>query len=279
MPPTTPAPALRILMLHGYTQSGPLFTSKTRALAKLLQTAFPSSTLSFPTAPHRLSTTDLPSYDPTIPISTSLIPAEESGALAGTAPDGTDEPAAYAWFRRPTRDSTEIVGLDGGFEALAEVLRKEGPFDGVVGFSQGGAMAALLASVLEPGRWAHFGPSTAAFPVSFRPTEAGPIHPPFKFAVIYSGFRLAGAEHDAFYAGGLATPTCHFIGSVDTVVEEKRSLALAELCEKPRVVYHPGGHFLPSGKQYVGALVGWLREVLAPPEKKEEDASEMDMPF
>ncbi|KAG4415009.1 hypothetical protein IFR04_011830, partial [Cadophora malorum] len=32
---------LKILMLHGYTQSGPLFHAKTRALEKLLTKSFP----------------------------------------------------------------------------------------------------------------------------------------------------------------------------------------------------------------------------------------------
>jgi len=58
----------------------------------------------------------------------------------------------------------------------------------------------------------------------------------------------------------------HFLGTLDTVVEEKRSLALVEACEQSegRVVYHPGGHFLPSSqKAYVSALIGFIREVTA----------------
>jgi len=31
---------------------------------------------------------------------------------------------------------------------------------------------------------------------------------------------------------------------------------------KERAVYHPGGHFVPGAKPYVGALVGFMREAL-----------------
>jgi hypothetical protein len=53
-----------------------------------------------------------------------------------------------------------------------------------------------------------------------------------------------------------------------------------------RVVYHPGGHFLPSSqKQYVAALVAFIREVMseqaaaAAPKKEEESVEDMDVPF
>lgn len=29
---------------------------------------------------------------------------------------------------------------------------------------------------------------------------------------------------------------------------------------KRHVVFHPGGHYLPAGRQYVGVLVGFVRE-------------------
>ena len=64
---------LRILMLHGYTQSGPLFHAKTKALEKSLAKAFPAApapghlathpggiSLHYPTAPIKLSYADIP---------------------------------------------------------------------------------------------------------------------------------------------------------------------------------------------------------------------------
>ena len=68
-----PARKLRILMLHGYTQSGTLFHAKTKALEKSLAKAFPAApapghlathpggiSLHYPTAPIKLSYADIP---------------------------------------------------------------------------------------------------------------------------------------------------------------------------------------------------------------------------
>ncbi|EAQ90136.1 predicted protein [Chaetomium globosum CBS 148.51] len=70
-PPTSKNTAslkkFRILMLHGYTQSGPSFATKTSALKKVLNTALKphglESVLIYPTAPNKLSPLELPSPD------------------------------------------------------------------------------------------------------------------------------------------------------------------------------------------------------------------------
>ncbi|KAE8835319.1 hypothetical protein HRS9122_07589 [Pyrenophora teres f. teres] len=230
-PPKRP---IKILMLHGYTQSGPLFQAKTGALRKTLAKAFPAGIdLVYPTAPHRLT------------------PADESFLAGnGTSKDG------------------------------------EG----------GGALAAMLASLLEPNRRAAFEAQYPTggmqYPSSFEDDTGyveSAIHAPLKFAVVYSGFAPEGEQHPyrAFYEPKIKTPVLHFLGSQDVVVEEKRSLRLVAACERTEeryVVYHPGGHFLPSTqKASVNALVGFVKEVLAEEEggkeKEEESVGDMDVPF
>lgn len=172
------------------------------------------------------------------------------------------------------------------------MLKKEGPFDGVIGFSQGGAMAGMLASVLEPDRRqafeALYSKGGMSYPSSFEADTGyieNTIHPPFKFAVSYSGFAARGRDlYKAFYEPKITTPMLHFIGTLDTVVEEARSLALVAACQESegRVVYHPGGHFLTTQKTYVAALVGFMKDVLHKAEggdKKEESVEDMDVPF
>jgi fermentation-respiration switch protein FrsA (DUF1100 family) len=269
-------------MLHGYTQSGPLFQAKTGALRKTLQKAFPSGIdLVYPTAPLRLS------------------PADESFLHKDEAKDGAeedDEIDAWAWWRRKgSGEPYTYEGIEIGLSHIASVLKKDGPFDGVIGFSQGGALAAMLASLLEPNRRAAFEaqyPSGGMrFPESFC-ADTGfmedTIHPPLKFAVSYSGFAARGKNpYHAFYEPKIKTPVLHFLGTQDVVVEEARSLALVQACEhsgERYVVYHPGGHFLPSTqKASVNALVGFIKEVMSDEEgkgkKEEEKVEDMDVPF
>ncbi|OJD37467.1 dihydrofolate reductase [Diplodia corticola] len=288
MAAANPTKPVKILMLHGYTQTGPLFRNKTRALEKNLAKAFPAGvSLSYPTAPIRLSRAQIPSWD------TDGVKKDDA---AGD--DDEEEPEAYGWWTRKDKVETDRVpvegegfvyeGMDAGLARVAQVLRDEGPFDGVVGFSQGGAAAGMVASLLEPGRRAAFDAAAEKGGMPFPDAFAGAdgVHPPLKFAVSYSGFAPAqNPLYDAFYNPKIKTPMLHFLGSVDTVVEEARSLRLAHACEQHegRIVYHPGGHFLPSSqKQYVAALVGFIRQILADSEsngKKEESVEDMDVPF
>ncbi|EME38810.1 hypothetical protein DOTSEDRAFT_57153 [Dothistroma septosporum NZE10] len=292
---------LKILMLHGYTQSGRLFEIKTKALKKSLEKQFPAAPrpghlkqypggidLLYPTAPMKLSYTDIPGHDI----------------------DGPSEDLeAYGWWkRRGDGEPFTYEGMEVGLEAIAKVLKEEGPFDGTLGFSQGGAAAGMVAALLEDGRRESFEKLQAKggmrYPDQFT-NDTGyikeTIHPPLKFAVSYSGFGASTHElYHGFYEPKIQTPMLHFIGTLDTVVSEERSLNLVKACFDaegkvggvPRVVYHPGGHFLPSsGKQYVAALVAFIREVLgdatddsvprtgvATP-KKEERVEDMDVPF
>ena len=81
----------------------------------------------------------------------------------------------------------------------------------------------------------------------------------------------------AFYEPKISTRTLHVVGTLDSVVEESRSLALVEACVEPTVVYHPGGHFVPIGKEMTGALVGFIRRCCK--EGVEQEADDMEMPF
>lgn len=292
-----PPRKLRILMLHGYTQSGPLFHAKTRALEKNLQKAFPAAKspsdhqstfpggveLVYPTAPIKLSPAHIPGFD---------IDAAQG-----------DETDAYGWWvKKGDSEPYTYEGIERGLETVAEVLRTQGPFTGVIGFSQGGALAGMVASLLEPSRRDAFMMQATKggipFPESFVPGQEnceGSLHPPLEFAVSYSGFGATTSQlYMGFYEPKIATPMLHFLGSVDTVVEEMRSLRLVDACVEgrggegtdARVVYHPGGHFLPSSqKQYVAALVAFIKQVTAQQDDKsgkhnsDEDVEDMDMPF
>ena len=389
-----PAP-LRILMIHGYTQSGPLFRAKTRALEKKLLKAFPAGvSLVYPTAPIRLAPADIPGFSPltSTTVSGEGQPESHDGdinkLIENRLPGSSDPPHsapletpqtgpipetiteteidAYGWWRR--RGETEpyhYEGMEVGLRTLARTLEEEGPFDGVIGFSQGGSAAGLIASLLEPGRRQAFeeaanlrggmkapaefwrersrgahakdeakyqlnvskGNGDYASDIARKPEKAEskatvtkspiqnppqasndegsrvlnpsrysnqesepndeiyePIHPPLKFAVSYSGYGTLNPLYAGFFNPRIRTPMLHFIGSLDTVVEERRSLMLVDACDSrgkddsKRVVYHPGGHFLPSSqKQLVDALVVFIKESMAEAEREEKHATKGKM--
>lgn len=277
---TTCAPApLRILLLHGFTQSGPLFSAKTRALHKAFQKAFSPRPVhfSYPTGPIRLQPTDIPGFS-----SDQLDAASQN--------DDEEDVQAYGWWQRKDSDDGAIIykGMEEGLAVVAKSIKEEGPFDGVIGFSQGAAAAGIVASLLEgEHRLRGFEEvekkSGMKYPDSFREKD-GFVQAPMKFAVAYSGFRAPGQMYDGFYIPKITTKILHFIGQVDTVVGEERSRLLVASCEEERVVVHPGGHFLPSQRPWLDACVGFVKEALEGREKagekeEEESVENMDVPF
>ncbi|KAK4451171.1 serine hydrolase-domain-containing protein [Podospora aff. communis PSN243] len=250
--PPKPAPPpkkeVKILMLHGYTQSGPLFRAKTRALEKLMAKALAPlnlvPALIYPTAPNRLSARDIPGFE----------------VKDGEEGDEEGEIDSWAWWRRDEA-SGEYRFLEEGMERLVETIRDvEGGVDGVVGFSQGGSVAAVLASAMEEGRTV---PEGEKWEWVRRVREANGGRA-LKFAVVYSGFWAVPQEMGWVYEPKVRTPTLHYLGSLDTVVEEGRSRGLVERCEEPVVVVHPGGHYVPVSKEWVMPLVGFVRKAEAP---------------
>lgn len=89
---------------------------------------------------------------------------------------------------------------------------------------------------------------------------------PLKFAVIYSGFYATPGDLGWMYTPKITTPTLHFLGSLDTVVEESRSLGLVERCEEPLVLTHPGGHYVPVSKEWAMPLAGFIKKCVEGPE-------------
>ncbi|KAK1978087.1 serine hydrolase [Colletotrichum cereale] len=238
---------IKILMLHGYTQSGPLFRSKTRALEKLITKSLgpfnlvPS--LLYPTGPTKLSPRDVPGF----------VPDEEAGE--------DQDIDAWAWWRKD-ESSGSYRFLAEGVSAVADAVREagDGGVDGVLGFSQGGAFAALLTAMLETPHRADDGiPEALRAPVQvLREANGGR---PLKFAVIYSGFYAPPEELRWAYEPKIKTPTLHFLGSLDTVVEESRSQRLVDRCEDPTMVVHPGGHYVPISKEWAMPLIGFIKKI------------------
>ncbi|KAJ5941238.1 hypothetical protein N7516_001406 [Penicillium verrucosum] len=237
---------MKILMIHGSRQSGELFRAKLQALEKLLHQTLdpphPNLELIYPTAPFAL----------------------EPSAGSTTTTDLRTRHGAWSWFGSETIDGL-YPGLEGGLESIASLLKNSGPFDGIVGFSQGAAAAAIVASLLEGNRKDAFATLEAEtgipYPACFKELE----HPPLRFVVSISGYVASHLDYRAFYEPGIRTPVMHFLGSMDTVVEEGASMRLVESCrvlgdeKKQIVIWHSGGHVVPSGKRELAAVAHFIK--------------------
>ena len=191
---------------------------------------------------------------------------------------------ANGWWKLRERGEAQ-EGVEQGLEVVAKVLKEQGPIDGVMGFSQGAALTAMVVSLLEEGREDAFVKVSEgmAFPSSFADLQ----HPPMKFGVCFSGLLNKHEKYAAFYEPKIATPVLHVLGSMDTIVEESESLTLAERCVDGgtgNIIRHAGTHTVPTSERDIAAVIQFIRNVYPSaktPAKKEEeeDVLDMDMPF
>jgi serine hydrolase FSH1 len=201
---------LRILCLHGFRSSGPGLQTQMRGLAAGLE------------AQHEFICVDSP-----------LLAQGGSG-----------------WW-----NATPIPGGHGGarrYEGWSEVrawavsfFERSGPIDGVFGFSQGAALAALLVGLRATGA------SSSA---------EHPLH--FSCALLVSGFTSNDPAHAPLYQSraSFALPSLHLIGRADRIVPPPVSLALAAHFDRPKVVEHDGGHVIASTPEVRKTVANFLAE-------------------
>ncbi|HEY4023701.1 MAG TPA: hypothetical protein VGM75_33810 [Pseudonocardiaceae bacterium] len=117
-------------------------------------------------------------------------------------------------------------------------------FDGVIGFSQGAALAGLLLASQEAAGDGAAGEAPMAFG--------------FGFGVMIGGFTSEEPRHAALFRHRLATPSLHVTGSADGIVPMRDSLRLAERFTNPVIVKHAGGHVIPADPHVVGRVVEFV---------------------
>jgi hypothetical protein len=145
------------LSILGHTESGPSFRAKTRRLAKDLHSAFPPSPhpnshplfsggfeLHYPTGLLRLTPADVTRGCGPTPRSTM------SGEF-GSRSIGKDyqDLEAWAWGIGDFRKPEKIYGTAESLTYMLDYMHRHGPFVGIIGFSTGATLGAMLASLLE----------------------------------------------------------------------------------------------------------------------------------
>jgi len=205
-------PMLKILMLHGKTQNSHFFRVNTSKLRQALQD---KATLVYADAPFVMGG----AYNEAS-ASDNAPPSMETKSLSHLP----THHLARQWFA-PTDDNSVYHGLSASLAYLNFLFRTEGPFDGVIGFSQGGAMANLLAA-MQP---------------------SGDIK--LQFAVNISGFKPRANECKVYFPDSGAsypTPTLHVYGEADQIVTPKRTKEAASYFQNPQFASHGSGHNSPA---------------------------------
>lgn len=254
----------KILFLHGYTQLASIFYAKSLALRKKLTKL--GYKVVYLQGPLKLTGVDLPQ---SLGDFNTVVKDDEDNNLRAwwvkkkhTNSD-VDMLAAFDTIRNYV-DKQELIEDPDMKDTTETEEEKKLPIVGLIGFSQGAAMAGLVA-------------------LTWKETFG---KPDLKFCVLYSGFKLDTSESSGneqyakYYAdklpGSLKLLTVY--GELDTVVEEERLLSLYNYYKlQLDLLKHPGGHFVPNSKVYVEQVCNWIESLDAakPEEKKEESLDDL----
>jgi predicted esterase len=131
------------------------------------------------------------------------------------------------------------------YDWVLETFRTQGPFDGVLGFSQGAALTALLVGLRAP---------------DARPGAQFPLA--FDFAIMIGGFLANDPVLQSLYESksSFDLPSVHVIGRTDFVVPQRFSYNVAALFTRPLVLEHDGGHVIDTAPRTCEQLVFFLEE-------------------
>ncbi|KAM4699426.1 esterase OVCA2 [Discoglossus pictus] len=207
-PSTVQRPLLRLLALHGYWQNEKSFREKTGALRKILK-----------------------KHAEIVYISAPLVVPEPDACTNNGESNSVQDEARGWWFSDTQNNSFDAMeetkscsGLEESLDTVAKAFSELGPFNGILGFSQGAALAAMLCAL----------------------KQKGDIRFQFDFAILVSGFKSLAYEHTEYYQDPIAVPSLHVFGETDRVIPGNMSQELASHFEKPVIHTHSWGHFVPA---------------------------------
>ena len=163
----------KILCLHGFGQTAELLPKRGNKLFKKLSRTYQ---LYYPEAPYDITLTK---------------PNGDQQFGKGWFYYDRDDPDNYAPYL--DKDYAEWIGLDKSIQRLLQYNEEYGPFDAILGFSQGAQMAYLMSQILNP-----------------------------KCMIIVSGFltpkRLNIEDRCAPSPLGLGVPSLHIMGTQDNFI-------------------------------------------------------------
>ncbi|XP_057513099.1 uncharacterized protein LOC130795139 [Actinidia eriantha] len=204
---------MKILCLHGFRTSGSFLKKQ---ISKWDPSIFANFHMEFPDG---------------------LYPAGGKSDIEGIFP-----PPYFEWFQFD-KDFTEYTHLDECISYLCQYITSNGPFDGLLGFSQGATLSALLLGYQAQGKVLQ-------------------DHPPFKLFVSISGSKFRDPSIcEIAYKDPIRVRSVHFIGAKDWLRLPSQELAAAFL--NPLIINHPQGHTVPRlDEDATEKLRIWTSEIL-----------------
>ncbi|XP_017019961.1 esterase CG5412 [Drosophila kikkawai] len=208
---------VRVLCLHGYRQNGDAFKNKLGSFRKF---ASKYAEFVFITAPHVAAA-----------LESAAEPVPEQRSWWANKDDGT--------FKGTNRGGPAF-GFQESLRCVEEAWRTQGPFQGLLGFSQGACFVGLICGLAKKKL------------TSIRP----------EFAVLASGFLSGSLVHMSAYEEPISIPTLHIYGQTDEIIPKQMSESLAAQFKNVEVLEHSGGHYFPATAQQKQTFINFFQDRL-----------------
>ncbi|XP_032295150.1 esterase GA18864 isoform X1 [Drosophila virilis] len=208
---------VRVLCLHGYRQDADSFKNKLGSFRKF---AGKYAEFVFISAPHVAA-----------PLEPSAEPVEQQRSWWANKDDGTF---------KGTNKSGPAYGFQESLRVVEEAWKSQGPFQGLLGFSQGACFVGLICGLAKKKL------------TSIRP----------EFAVLSSGFISGSLVHMSAYEERITIPTLHVYGLSDEIIPKDMSESLAAHFKNVEVLEHSGGHYFPATAQQKQTYINFFQDRL-----------------
>ena len=159
---------------------------------------------------------------------------------------GEDELRSVLFSEYIRNNPPESWSVGIALEYLRNVIEEEGPFDGILGISEGASVAATL--LIE----------------DIQEHKANHTQSPFRCAIFFIGAPAWSVDGTKPYLAEehgeiIPVPTCHIMGAQDILNEAADALLKTCNGDKAYVVSHPGGHKIPQDYETNKLVADWVR--------------------
>lgn len=148
----------------------------------------------------------------------------------------------WCWYRASDDKPPVYRQIDESLTMLAELFRRE-PIDGVLGWSQGTVMAAILAALCVKEQAADFR---------------------FNWVVLCGGFRPGDTRFRHYFDTPIGMPSLHVLGERESQFMQEQGQRLADSFLRSQVLHTPVGHILPlKYPDYMQRIADWMQQASA----------------
>ena len=241
---------LRVLCLHGWRTSGYILSCQTAAMQ--YHTDLEMVFLTAPFAAVGEPDEGIATFYPDLPYFEWFIRNQEQTLPQRAVSDEKESVGdndVVDVQGNPRATVARYGGLDVSISMIVEALQTQGPFDGLLGFSQGASMVTRLAYInAVQNQCAKETSSSSSFPSAvgetYHPARFPSVLGLFRFTILIGG--VPPEELQACICSSLAVPSLHIHGAADQYLNLSESLANMYLASERTVLVHSEGHNIPS---------------------------------